>query len=114
MEDVYADTSVEAIVIYFLKVLWNVREVVLVGFDDDLSKKSIPIVAAATVIDLKMVLLSLILTIPHYYMEVLILCYQQHRPVNLMEPSMMWIIVMFGNSISMLITESFLWILTDP
>ena len=68
----YVYTSISGIGNGFIEVSLTKRNVALVGLDNDLSKKSIPIVAAATVIDLKMVLLSLILTIPHYYMEVLI------------------------------------------
>ena len=53
MSDVCADTSVADIGNGFFKVSRTAINVTLVGFDDDLSKKSIPIEAASTDIDLQ-------------------------------------------------------------
>ena len=51
MADGCADTSVADILNCFVEVPWNELKVTLVRFDDDLSKKSIPIGAAASAIE---------------------------------------------------------------
>ena len=50
MADGCSDTSVAAIVNGFVEILREKRKITLVGFDDDLSKKSIPIGSAVAVV----------------------------------------------------------------
>ena len=83
LADVCADIIVAAIGNVFVEVSWTSRKVTLVGFDYDLSNKYIPIVAAATAIDLPNGAIIAQLNNTHYSMEVKIPRSQHHRPVSL-------------------------------